>query len=45
MKESRKFELACLKKKKKKEEEEENILAVWQLSGSILSRCYLGHIK
>jgi len=36
VKESRKFELARLKKKKK-----ENILAVWQLSGSVLSRCFL----
>ena len=35
VKESRKFELAHLKKKKK------NILAVWWLSGSVLSRCFL----
>jgi len=35
MNESRKFELARLKKKK------ENILAVWQLSASILSQCNL----
>ena len=34
VKESRKFELACLKKKKKK------ILAVWWLSGSVLSRWF-----
>ena len=34
-KESRKFELARLKKKK------ENILAIWRLSGSVLSRCFL----
>jgi len=33
VKESRKFELARLKKK--------NILAVWGLSGSVLSRCFL----
>ena len=37
VKESRKFELARLKKKKKKE----NILAVWRLSGSVLSRGFL----
>jgi len=36
VKESSKFELACLKKKKKK-----NILAVWQPSGSVLSQCFL----
>ena len=36
VKESRKFELARLKKKKKK-----NILAVWRLSGSVLLRCFL----
>jgi len=35
--ESRKFELAHLKKKKK------NILAVWRLSGLVLSRCFLHH--
>jgi len=35
VKESRKFELACLKKKKK------NILAVWRLSGSVLLQCLL----
>jgi len=34
MKESRKFELARLKKKK-------NILAVWRLSGSLLSQYFL----
>ena len=34
VKESRKFELARLKKKK-------NILAVWRLSGAVLSRCFL----
>ena len=34
VKESRKFELARLKKKK-------NILAVWRLSGSVLSQCFL----
>ena len=44
MKESRSFELACLKKKKKEEEEEEEetkkktILAVWSLSGLVLSQ-------
>ena len=59
VKESRKFELAHLKKKKekkkkkkkkKKEEEEEeeeerkkNILAIWWLSGSVLSWCVLVH--
>ena len=42
MKESCKFELACLKKKKKKKKErkkerKKNILAVWQLSGLVLS--------
>jgi len=37
VKESRKFELARLKKNKKKE----NILAVWRLSGLVLSRCFL----
>jgi len=36
VKASRKFELARLKKKKKK-----NILAVWRLSGSVLSRWFL----
>ena len=36
MKESCKFKLARLKKKKK-----ENILAVWWLSGSVLSQCFL----
>jgi len=35
MKESHKFEIACQKKKKKKN------LAIWRLSGSILSRCIL----
>jgi len=35
VKESRKFELARLKKKKKKKKK--NILAVWRLSSSILS--------
>jgi len=35
MKTSCNFELACLKKKKK------NILAVWQLSGSVLSQWVL----
>jgi len=39
VKESRKFELAHLKKKKKKKERK-NILAVWRLSGSVLSRCF-----
>ena len=34
VKESHKFELASLKKMKK-------ILAVWQLSGLVLSRCFL----
>ena len=43
VKESHKFELACLKKKKKKKKKErkENILAVWWLSGSVLSWCFL----
>jgi len=36
VKESRKFELAHLKKKTKKK-----ILAVWRLFGSVLSRCFL----
>jgi len=40
VKESHKFELALLKKKKKKKKKE-NILAVWRLSGSVLSRCFL----
>ena len=46
MKESRSFELACLKKKKKEEEEEEEetkkktILAVWSLSGLVLSQWF-----
>jgi len=35
VKESLRFELARLKKKKK------NISAVWRLSGSVLSRCFL----
>jgi len=38
VKESHKFELARLKKKKKKKKK---ILAVWWLSGSVLSRCFL----
>jgi len=38
VKESRKFELARLKKKKKKKKE--NVLAVWKLSGLVLSRCF-----
>jgi len=33
---SHNFQLARLKKKRKKE----NVLAVWQLSGSVLSRCF-----
>jgi len=37
VKESHKFELACLKRKKKKK----NIMVVSQLSGSVLSRCFL----
>ena len=37
MKESHKFELAHLKEKKKKKKKKENTLAVWQLSGSVLS--------
>ena len=47
VKESRKFELARLKmkkkkkKKKKKEKKKKNTLAVWRLSGSVLSRCFL----
>jgi len=45
VKESRKFELARLKKKnkkkKKKKRKKKNILAVWQLSGSLLSQCFL----
>ena len=43
MKDSRKFELARLKKKKKKKkkEEKENILAIWRLSGSVLLQCFL----
>jgi len=40
VKESRKFELSCLKKKKKKE----NILAVLRLSGSVLSRWFLAQL-
>jgi len=39
VKESHKFELARLKKKKK--EKKKNILAVWRLSGSVLSQCIL----
>jgi len=38
VKESHKFELARLKKKKKKKK---NISAIWRLSGSVLSRCFL----
>ena len=51
VKESHKFELARLKKKNKKKkkkkkkmkkkERKKNILAVWRLSGSALSRCFL----
>jgi len=41
MKETRKFELARLKKKKKKKKKKENIFAIWRLSGSVLSRCFL----
>jgi len=45
VKESRKFELARLKKKKKKmkkkKKKKEKHLAVWWLSGSVLSRCFL----
>ena len=42
VKESREFELARrLKKKKKKKKKKENTLAVWWLSGSVLSRCFL----
>jgi len=37
VKQSHKFELARLKKKKNKEKN----LAVWRLSGSVLSRCFL----
>jgi len=37
MKESHNFEVARLKKKKKKKKKEENILAIWQLSGSVIS--------
>jgi len=40
-KESRKFELAHLKKKKKKKERKKNILSIWRLSGSVLLRCFL----
>jgi len=39
VKESRKFELARLKKKKKKTKKE-NIFAVWQLSGLVLSQWF-----
>jgi len=38
VKESCKFELARLKKQKKKKKK--NILAIWRLSGSVLSRCF-----
>ena len=42
VKESRKFELARLKKKKKKKKKEKKkILAVWHLCGSVLLRCFL----
>jgi len=44
VKESRKFELARLKKKKKKlrrRKRKKNILAVWRPSGSVLSRCFV----
>ena len=43
VKESRKFELARLKKmkKKKKKKKKKNILALWWLSGLVLSRCLL----
>jgi len=40
MEESRKFELARLKKKKKKKKKE-NILAIWWLFGSVLSQCFV----
>jgi len=40
--ESHKFELARMKKKKKKKKrKKKNILAVWRLSGSVHSRCFL----
>ena len=39
VKESHKFELAHLRKMMKKKKE--NNLAIWQLSGSVLSRCFL----
>ena len=41
VKESREFELARRLKKKKKKKKKENTLAVWWLSGSVLSRCFL----
>jgi len=40
VRESRKFELASLKKKKKRRRKK-NILAVWRLSGSVLSQCFV----
>ena len=43
LKESRKFELARLKKKKNKEKTEK-ILAVCRLSGLVLSRCLLASL-
>jgi len=39
VKESRKFELAHLKKKKNNNKNN-NILAIWRLSGLVLSRCF-----
>jgi len=45
VKESRKFELAHLiKKKKKKKKERKTFLAVWRLSGSVISRCILASL-
>jgi len=44
VKESRKFELARLKKKKEKEKKKKKkkkILAIWRLSDSVLSRRFL----
>jgi len=41
VKESRKFELARLRKKKKKKKKKKKFLAVWRLSGSVVSRCFL----
>ena len=47
VKESHKFELACLKKKKKKKRKKKkkkwkkNIMAIWRLSGSVVLQCFL----